>query len=60
MFGIDNPGIYIAYLLVFLCTAFAIVFGIISWNKGKITKEELEDDLKWEEKDDQLKKEIAD
>jgi hypothetical protein len=60
MFGIENPGIYLAYLMVFLCTAFAILFGIINWNKGKITPEELKDDLEWEEKEEKFKKEISD
>lgn len=60
MFGIENPGIYIAYLLVFICTIFAIVYGIVNWNKGKITPEELKEDIEWEEKEEQLKKEISD
>jgi hypothetical protein len=46
--------------MVFLCTAFAILFGIINWNKGKITPEELKDDLEWEEKEEKFKKEISD
>lgn len=33
MFGIDDPGIWIAYLLSFGCVAFAFWFGITRWNK---------------------------
>lgn len=33
MFGINDPGIYMAYLLAFACVAFAIWFGITRWNK---------------------------
>lgn len=33
MFGIDDPGIWMAYLLSFCCVAFAIWFGITRWNK---------------------------
>jgi hypothetical protein len=33
MFGIDDPGIWSAYLLAFLCVAFSVWFGIRNWNK---------------------------
>ena len=38
MFGIEDPGIWMAYLLAFACLIFAIVFGIINWNKEDETK----------------------
>lgn len=60
MFGISDPGIYMAYLLVFLCVIFAIVFGIVNWNKGQETDEEaIETDLKWEAKDEKIKQDIT-
>lgn len=56
MFGISDPGIYLAYLLVFLCVIFAVIFGIVNWNKGGDTnEEELKTDLEWEEKEKQIK-----
>jgi hypothetical protein len=33
MFGIDDPGIWLAYLLALLCLAFALWYGISRWNK---------------------------
>ena len=33
MFGINDPGICMAYLLAFACMIFAIWFGITRWNK---------------------------
>ena len=33
MFGIDDPGIYIAYLLLAGCLIFSVVYGIIYWNE---------------------------
>jgi len=33
MFGIDDPGIYIAYLLIAGCLIFSLVYGIIKWNE---------------------------
>lgn len=56
MFGISDPGIYWAYLLVFLCVIFAVVFGIVNWNKGIETNEdELQKDLDWEDADEKIK-----
>lgn len=33
MLGINDPGIYAAYLLAFACLIFAVWFGITKWNK---------------------------
>lgn len=33
MFGINDPGIYIAYLSIFLCVSCALVYGVVKWNK---------------------------
>jgi hypothetical protein len=35
MFGIEDPGIWIAYLLAFICLVFAIWYGISRWNKDE-------------------------
>lgn len=33
MFGINDPGIWLAYLLAIVCLLFAVWFGITYWNK---------------------------
>jgi hypothetical protein len=33
MFGIDDPGIWLAYVLALLCLAFSLWYGISRWNK---------------------------
>ena len=33
MFGINDPGIWVAYLMAFLCLAFSIWYGVSRWNK---------------------------
>lgn len=33
MFGINDPGIWLAYLLALFCLFFSIWFGITHWNK---------------------------
>lgn len=59
MFGIEDPAIYWAYLLVFLCVIGAVIFGIMNWNKGGETEEEIAKDLEWEEKEEKIKAEEA-
>lgn len=60
MFGIADPGIYWAYLLVFLCVIFSVVFGIMNWNKGaEPDEEEIKTDLQWEEKENKIKEQEA-
>ncbi|GHT08423.1 hypothetical protein AGMMS50262_17660 [Bacteroidia bacterium] len=33
MFGIEDPGIYITYLMAFGCVVFALIYGIARWNE---------------------------
>lgn len=33
MFGIEDSGIWLAYLLAFACLLFSVWFGITTWNK---------------------------
>ena len=35
MFGIDDPGIWIAYLMIVLCLVFSVWYGISHWNNDK-------------------------
>lgn len=33
MFGIDDPGIWIAYILMLVCVVFSVIYSIKTWNK---------------------------
>jgi hypothetical protein len=35
MFGINDPGIWVAYLMAFLCLAFSLWYGVSRWNKDE-------------------------
>lgn len=60
MLGINDPGIYLGYLLAILGLIVCVVFGALNWNKGKETEiEEIEKDLEWEIKDEHTKNEIS-
>ncbi len=59
MLGIDDPGIYLGYLFSILGLIACVVYGIMYWNKGMETStDEIQKDLDWEEKDDEINKEI--
>jgi hypothetical protein len=33
MFGINDPAVYIAYLMMAGCIIFAVCYGIVKWNE---------------------------
>jgi hypothetical protein len=35
MFGLNDPGVWSAYLLCIISTLFCIVYGMVNWNKGE-------------------------
>lgn len=37
MFGIEDPGIWMAYLLAFACLIFALWYGLSRWNQEEDT-----------------------
>ncbi len=46
MFGIEDPGIWLAYLLAFGCLIFSIIYGIVYWDKDKKNENHQEDENK--------------
>lgn len=59
MFGIDDPGIYLAYLGCILCLIIGIVYGIITWNKGAPKENEVTTDYEWEVKHEKIEDELT-
>lgn len=49
MFGLDSPGVYLAYAASILSAIACIVYGLINWNKGYIDEEEEKKSVEWEE-----------
>ena len=59
MMGIDDPGVYLGYFLTILGLIACVVYGIIYWNKGSEQDiSEIQKDIEWEEKDEQINSEI--
>jgi hypothetical protein len=47
MFGLEDPQIWLAYLLCILAAVFAVVYGVTHWNKGD--EDVSGEDKKWVE-----------
>lgn len=59
MFGIEDPVIYIGYLLTVLSLILCVIYGGVNWNKGDEPEEsEQETDAQWEEKDEEIHNQI--
>lgn len=52
MLGIDDPAIWLAYLLCILSSIACVIYGALNWNKGDDTV--LTEDVRWakEEKEE--------
>jgi hypothetical protein len=59
MFGIEDPVIYIGYLLTILSLILCVVYGAMNWHNGGDPEEsELEVDAQWAEKEEEIEREI--
>lgn len=59
MFGLHDPGIWMAFLLLFLSVGYSIYYGWKNWNVGhEPDKEEVDEDVSWEIVDDKIKDDI--
>jgi len=56
MFGINDPGVWMAYLLCILSTLFCVVYGIANWNKG--SQEINPEDVTWVKDEKQVEEEL--
>jgi hypothetical protein len=56
MFGLDDAGIWSAYLLCILSCLLGVVYGIINWNKGAEPLDAA--DIEWAHEQKQTDEEI--
>lgn len=54
MLGIEDPGIYWAYLLSIISALACVIYGIINWNKGAIDEDDVQESIDWEKEDDKI------
>ena len=56
MFGIEDAGIWLAYLLCILSCLLGVVYGVINWNKG--AEPVSASDIEWAEQQKEADKEM--
>lgn len=56
MLGIQDPGVWLAYLLCILSVALCVAYGICNWNKGE--EPVYPEDLKWVKDEKSADKEL--
>ena len=55
MFGIEDPSIYMAYVLTFLSMLICVVYGVVYWNKGGENEaQEIQEELNWEKEENKI------
>ena len=58
MFSIPDPSVAAAFLLVILTTLGSAVYGILNWNKGEASEEELQIEKKWMKEEIELEEAV--
>ncbi len=56
MLGIEDPGVWVAYLLCLLSALLCVVYGAINWNKGEEPVEQ--EDRQWAREEKQVEEKL--
>lgn len=56
MFGIDDPYVWLAYLLCIASTLLCVTYGLLTWNKGDDTV--AREDVKWVQEEQKIEEEL--
>ncbi len=51
MFGLEGVAVPLGLVLTLLSTLLCIGYGLINWNKGYITEEEMEQEKIWKQEE---------
>lgn len=49
MLGLEGIAVPLGFILTILSTLLCVVYGILNWNKGYVTREELRQEQDWKE-----------
>jgi hypothetical protein len=53
--GINDPGVWIAYIGCILVTLLCVVYGILNWNKGGEDEEvQVKEEMEWHKKEKEM------
>lgn len=56
--GIDDPGVWLPYLLCIGSAALCVIWGIVNWNKQPAVDEPPEEIRHWAEEEDKIEEEL--
>ena len=54
MLGLVNIWVALGFWFTILSSVLCIIYGIINWNKGGITREELEEEQMWAKEEEKV------
>ena len=54
MLGMGDFSIFLVYILCIASSLACVIYGLINWNKGAETEDELKKDKEWEEKEHEI------
>ena len=55
MLGLEGVAVPLGFILTILSTILCIIYGLVNWNKGYVTEEELEKEKTWKETEKRAK-----
>lgn len=58
MLGLDGFAVPLGFILTILSTILCIIYGIINWNKGYVTQEEMQQEEVWKQEDSKVKENL--
>ncbi|WP_167331677.1 symporter small accessory protein [Desulfogranum mediterraneum] len=58
MLGLEGVAVPLGMVLTVLSTVLCIIYGLLNWNRGYITEEELEQEQLWKEEESKVKENL--
>lgn len=54
MLGLEGIAVPLGFILTVLSAVLCVVYGLLNWNKGYITKEELVQEEEWKQEEEKV------
>ena len=58
MLGLEGVAVPLGFILTILSALLCIVYGLLNWNKGYVTEEELKQEEAWKQTEAHVKKSL--
>lgn len=54
MLGLEGIAVPLGFILTILSAILCIIYGLLNWNKGYVTEEELAQEKVWKEEEEKV------